>query len=529
MKRHLAACLIAVCGTTAAAQDLVFVATLFDNTNASDPGTAADPFKDISAFSSATTDFRIGNNPTVCAYDGANLYVGGIVNGPTTVEDPNNPGTFIDLTMEIAEISDFFGTAGAKDVLGSQTLAENFIAFSGRGYSGLDWDDTYGLLATRDFGSVGATGDQVLLFQRNDPMDFNAQLQVGALGIRGISGPAYDFGFDGSGFPLVSGMNGPAAAIPIFTAGRAFGLDPTTFDPADDLYGFDFSFPGDTSGNPLYTFFCNSTTWRDFDIHPDTGLIVARANNGLVIAERTSTNGTTTTPVCVTPPKGLGNAVVQPCEILHNTACGVEAIAMIDRPDPGSFSPFQQTVLFYDFQGNQLSYSIELPDGSLAPLDTGNPANLFGLHWHEESQTLFVIDGQNRDVYALTLKCESEFQGVCCFACDPAPVPGACPDASGMVGAVACQDVADLAACEALGGTYRDGLSCADAIDPCQCPADLNGDGNVDVFDFGDLAANFGNGAPDCATRAEGDLNCDGVIDVFDFGDLAADFGCVSD
>jgi hypothetical protein len=124
--------------------------------------------------------------------------------------------------------------------------------------------------------------------------------------------------------------------------------------------------------------------------------------------------------------------------------------------------------------------------------------------------------------------CAPAFAGVCCFACDPAPVPGACPDASGMVGAVACQDVADLAACEALGGTYRDGLSCADAIDPCQCPADLNGDGNVDVFDFGDLAANFGNGTPDCATRAEGDLNCDGVIDVFDFGDLAADFGCTS-
>ncbi len=525
MKRHPAACLIAVCGATAAAQDLVFVATQFDNTGASQPGTANDPFKDITAFTSATTSFRIGNNPTVVAYDGANLYVSGIVNGPTSVEDPDNPGTFIDLTVEIAEISDFFVTAGAKDVLGSETLADNFIAFSGRGYSGLDWDDEFGLLATRDFGSAGSGLEQVLLFNRTAPADFNASLQVSTVGIRGISGPAYDFGFDGSGFPLVSGMNGPAAATPIFQTGRAAGLDPNTFDPADDLYGENFGSPTNPT-DPLYTFFCGSTTWRDFDIHPDTGLIVARANNGLVIAERTSTNGTTTTPVCVTPPKGLGNAVVQPVEILHNTACGTEAIVISDRPDPGSFSPFQQTVLFYDFQGNPLTYSIELPDGSLAPLDTGAPNNLFGFHWHEPSQTLFVTDGQNRDVYALTLKCPDQFAGVCCFACDPAPTPGACPDASGALSGVPCVDVADEAECVALGGTYRDGLSCADVPAPCACPGDVNGDGVTDVFDFGDLASNFGTGTPDCVGRAAGDLNCDGVVDVFDFGNLAADFGC---
>jgi hypothetical protein len=59
------------------------------------------------------------------------------------------------------------------------------------------------------------------------------------------------------------------------------------------------------------------------------------------------------------------------------------------------------------------------------------------------------------------------------------------------------------------------------------CQGDVNGDGATDVFDFGDLAANFGAG-PD-ATREQGDLNGDGFVDVFDFGDLAADFGCTSD
>jgi hypothetical protein len=117
--------------------------------------------------------------------------------------------------------------------------------------------------------------------------------------------------------------------------------------------------------------------------------------------------------------------------------------------------------------------------------------------------------------------------GACCFTCDPAPM-APCPDASGALAADPCTDLSE-ADCLTAGGTYRgDGTACADTPDPCQCPGDLNGDGAVDVFDFGDLAANFGAGTPDCATRAQGDLNCDGVIDVFDFGNLAADFGCIS-
>jgi beta-glucanase (GH16 family) len=56
------------------------------------------------------------------------------------------------------------------------------------------------------------------------------------------------------------------------------------------------------------------------------------------------------------------------------------------------------------------------------------------------------------------------------------------------------------------------------------CVGDVNGDGVTDVFDFGELAANFGAG-PD-ATRAQGDVTGDGVVDVFDFGEIAGDFGC---
>jgi hypothetical protein len=56
------------------------------------------------------------------------------------------------------------------------------------------------------------------------------------------------------------------------------------------------------------------------------------------------------------------------------------------------------------------------------------------------------------------------------------------------------------------------------------CAGDVNGDGATDIFDFADLADNFGAGPG--ATREQGDLTGDGFVDVFDFGVLADDFGC---
>jgi hypothetical protein len=56
------------------------------------------------------------------------------------------------------------------------------------------------------------------------------------------------------------------------------------------------------------------------------------------------------------------------------------------------------------------------------------------------------------------------------------------------------------------------------------CDADIDGDGDTDVFDFAELASNFGAGPG--ATREQGDLTGDGFVDVFDFADLTADFGC---
>ncbi|MEO1130195.1 MAG: hypothetical protein AAFX05_10890, partial [Planctomycetota bacterium] len=410
MRPLLAACLLGATVTPLAAQDLIWVAREFDNSAVG--GTAADPFRDVTALTSAGTTFRIGNNPIAVAYDGTNLYLGGNVNGPTNVEEPPESGTFVDLTIEVAELSDFLinnGTAGAKEVLGSEIMASDLGAFSGRGFSGMDWDDRFGLLTTIDRGSTA--GDQIFIFQRTNPGDFSATLQVSASGIQGTSGPAYDNGFDGLGFELSDSQGGPAAAVPIRSTGRSAGLDPLTFDPADDIYGETFN-PNDNTMNPLYTIFTpeSGTIWRDFDIHPTTGLVAARANNVVVLGDRTSTNGTTNLRSII-PPAGQGVAVNQNVEIIHSPPCGDDFIVMNSRAASGGFLPFTQTVLFYDIAGNPLTYEIRLPGGGLAPLDTGDPANIFSFFWHEPSGLLFVVDGQNRHVYTLELDCPSDCDG----------------------------------------------------------------------------------------------------------------------
>jgi hypothetical protein len=53
---------------------------------------------------------------------------------------------------------------------------------------------------------------------------------------------------------------------------------------------------------------------------------------------------------------------------------------------------------------------------------------------------------------------------------------------------------------------------------------DLNGDGHVDWFDFGEFAAAYG-GTFEQPPYDPADFNYDGAVDWFDFGDFAANYG----
>jgi hypothetical protein len=107
--------------------------------------------------------------------------------------------------------------------------------------------------------------------------------------------------------------------------------------------------------------------------------------------------------------------------------------------------------------------------------------------------------------------------GACCFSC--ATYPGGPP--------ATCIDVAGLADCCAIQGLYIPGTTCATtSCTATVCPADMDGDNDVDVFDFGVVSGNFGKCVPAIFGRCDGDLNCDGCVDVFDFALFAGNFGC---
>jgi hypothetical protein len=54
---------------------------------------------------------------------------------------------------------------------------------------------------------------------------------------------------------------------------------------------------------------------------------------------------------------------------------------------------------------------------------------------------------------------------------------------------------------------------------PIECPADVTGDGSIDLADLNLVLANFGQ------ATSEGDTNADGVVDLADLNAVLANFG----
>lgn len=105
---------------------------------------------------------------------------------------------------------------------------------------------------------------------------------------------------------------------------------------------------------------------------------------------------------------------------------------------------------------------------------------------------------------------------------DPcASLPGACciPATGGCVSATESDCTTQI------GGNWQGPLTTCpdDCVAPPMCPADLDGDDDVDIFDFGIFATNFGNSVP---PNTGGDYNGDGIVNVLDFSAFATSFGC---
>ena len=90
--------------------------------------------------------------------------------------------------------------------------------------------------------------------------------------------------------------------------------------------------------------------------------------------------------------------------------------------------------------------------------------------------------------------------------------------------------ITDTAVCEntpdQIGGEYTDdGGNCVGAnCGQCECPADLDGDGDVGASDLTQLLADWGCSGADCA----GDVNNDGLVDGADLTVILSSWGACS-
>ncbi len=72
------------------------------------------------------------------------------------------------------------------------------------------------------------------------------------------------------------------------------------------------------------------------------------------------------------------------------------------------------------------------------------------------------------------------------------------------------------------GASYFDSIIQVGAM---SCMADINGDGAVNISDFGILSAAFGSSSGDPNWNSLADVNLDGIVNISDFGIMSSEFG----
>lgn len=423
--------------------------------------------EDISLLSDLTNPtFFIGNNPSSIAFNGTDLFVGGFAN----FSDPI-PG------VQIVQIQDFLLGPGGRTfslVEGSFSATPNPVG-QFRGWSGLDWDDERGLLGTIDFNNQ--TGNQIRVF------NYKLSTQGGVLStldqkarsidLRGQAGPSWDRGFNGEGF----GSDGGIVAAHMDSSlgnfferigpfGHILPDEPGLGDPIPDLDSFDVAYFPSESGTtgPVMAQESTSTLWRDLDINPNTGDMAARAANILIIGTRGS-DGLISSRVSV----GADNAPFvsgQNVAFIHGLAGDGDLIVYNDRPTTAGGQAFTNVVKFAQTDGTPVTYSVVDSAGNPVGLPSG--VGYYDFAWHEESQTLCIVDFANRSVYVLR-----QFDGSACECDSPANLN--------------CDDTVNVFDLFAYLQNYNAGDPSADLAEPFD---------TINVFDLFEYLRLYGLGCP---------------------------------
>jgi hypothetical protein len=176
---NLAMALAAGCAMTAAAvADVTF-------------RMVADQNLDVLCDGANNPTFFIGNNPSVCALVGDNLFVAGYRN--------NTTGTGVFASCQMVKIENIFGTRAFR------LVPDSFVETmpGTRGFYGLQYDygpARSGLVLSYDSGSVGTAGAFKLFDVDTQLNPILVASSPAGTSARGGAGPAFDYGANGLGF-----------------------------------------------------------------------------------------------------------------------------------------------------------------------------------------------------------------------------------------------------------------------------------------------------------------------------------------
>jgi len=380
-----------------------------------------------------TPAFFVGNNPSAICLRGGDLFVAGF----------NNTGA--PANGRIVKIENIFGTRSFRNVRvdGGGPLDPPSFDVSlppNRGHTGMSYRPGAGLLVSYDSGGAGTQGAYKLYDIDTQLNPILSTLSPAGTSPRGGAGPAWDSGFNAQGFDTddngIYETPGPIACILDFTSYGGvqqrgpFGVRPRDSVPgAGDglsvilgrIYDADSQDAGPFSNAPVTNALFSAapgnppddptqpgdsrttisgTFWRDVDINLATGMVVARANNDLVIVHRGANNGNdfagpyTNGGVLV----DLGNAAFvnyQTVQIVSGWDTG-DFIIFNDRRSSGAAS-FESVIKGCDSAGNLIPLAFKNPDGSTATFAAGVGA--YDFSWDAANERLAVSDFANRLVY----------------------------------------------------------------------------------------------------------------------------------
>jgi hypothetical protein len=410
------------------------------------------------------TNFWIGSNPSAVALNGSTLYVAGFDNG-------GDGQTFQNRIIKVGNVLEGTRTFDWLRRANGAAYEVNMPLF--RGFTGMAYRPGSGLLVNRDFGGGGGAAGSLSLWDVDSQVNPILVTENTESFFRGAAGPAWDAGFDGTGYP--AGYNGavPAsarAAVPVildFSQPAEVKVGPFALDTANGMSinvgatVYEYLSPAD---NNLRMDFvgANGTLWRDIAVHPTNGAMAARTNNDLVIGTRPNNNKNFVGQVVVNG-AASATAVVQQCEFVA-TPDG-DFVIWNDRPDNSGGWTFEQGVKANRLDGSAVTINWKNADGSAVSFPIGNRA--YDFSWDHANQRLAVMDFNSRQYWIFSTQ-------------PPAP----------------------------------------------DCPADFNGDGFLDFFDYDDYVNCFETGV--CPPGKTADFNGDGFVDFFDYDDYVGAFetGC---